>query len=235
MRRYLKGLGAAFLLATTWVVSAAESESRASGSLAYAGNYRVSGDQLVGIDPFIMDDGTKALLISDYASGVVRRLFPVSETEFVMGVGFNAASPVELTVRFALDRHGDAKGISLRYADGTQSSGERVALKREELTFQGAEARLAGTLIIPPTKGASRHHSAPWFRAADALFIRSLPAFLQFARLCCADLRQTRHWQLDGSPNGCVYWRSDDEFALSGRSCSRCACRDAVASKARGY
>lgn len=143
----------AFLLTTTWVASAGEPEARAREFLAYAGNYRISGDRLIGIDPFIMDDGTNALLISDYASGVVRRLFPVSETAFVMGSGFNAASPVELTVRFALDKQGDAKGISLRQADGTQSSGQRVALKREELTFQGAEARLAGTLIIPPTRG----------------------------------------------------------------------------------
>jgi hypothetical protein len=64
----------------------------------------------MGVDPFIMDDGTSALLISDYSSGVVRRLFPVSETEFVMGAGFSAASPVELRVRFTLDAQGDATG-----------------------------------------------------------------------------------------------------------------------------
>jgi hypothetical protein len=107
----------------------------------------------MGVDPFIMDDGTSALLISDYSSGVVRRLFPVSETEFVMGAGFSAASPVELRVRFTLDAQGDVTGISLRHADGTQGTGQRVRLKREELMFQGADASLAGTLIIPPTKG----------------------------------------------------------------------------------
>ncbi len=153
MCRFLRALSAAFVLAATWAASASELEARVKESLAYAGNYRVSGDRLIGIDPFVMDDGTNALLISDYASGVVRRLFPVSKSEFVMGAGFNAASPVELTVRFALDKAGNSKSIHLRYADGTQNSGDRVALKREELTFQGAKARLAGTLIIPPTKG----------------------------------------------------------------------------------
>lgn len=153
MCRFLRALSAAFVLAATWAASASELEAHVKESLAYAGNYRVSGDRLIGIDPFVMDDGTNALLISDYASGVVRRLFPVSKSEFVMGAGFNAASPVELTVRFALDKAGNSKSIHLRYADGTQNSGDRVALKREELTFQGAKARLAGTLIIPPTKG----------------------------------------------------------------------------------
>ena len=153
MRRYLKGLSAALLLATAWVASAAEAEASTKEALVYAGNYRVSEDRTIGIDPFIMDDGTSALLISDHSSGVVRRLFPVSASEFVMGAGFNTASPVELTVRFVLDEQGEANRMSLRYADGTQRVAERLALKREEVTFEGAEARLSGTLLIPPTKG----------------------------------------------------------------------------------
>jgi hypothetical protein len=59
----------AFLLATAWVASAAEAEPSPKESLVYAGNYRVSGDRTIGIDPFIMDDGTSALLIADYTSG----------------------------------------------------------------------------------------------------------------------------------------------------------------------
>jgi hypothetical protein len=87
------------LLATTWLAAAEEPGARVEESLAYAGNYRVSDDQLMGVDPFIMDDGTSALPISDYSSGVVRRLFPVSQAEFVMGAGFNAATPLELRVQ----------------------------------------------------------------------------------------------------------------------------------------
>ena len=151
MHRYLTELGFVFLLTFAWVASATAAEVR--NPLAYVGNYRVSDEHFIGIDTFIMDDGTNALLISDYSSGVVRRLFPVSDTQFVMGAGFNAAAPVELTILFALDAHRDAKSMSLRYADGTQSVASRVALKREEVTFQGADARLAGTLIVPPTKG----------------------------------------------------------------------------------
>jgi uncharacterized protein len=114
---------------------------------AYYGNYRVSADHQLGITPFITDNGEKAVLISDYSSGLVRRLFPTSDSEFVMGPGFNSSSPVELTVRFAKE------GMTLRRADGTQTFAQRVPLQTEEVAFQGAEANLAGTLITPATKG----------------------------------------------------------------------------------
>jgi hypothetical protein len=141
------------LLGMASFVSAEAADGSARAFQDHVGNYRVADGRLLGIDPFIMDDRTRATLISDYSSGVVRRLFPASDTEFVMGAGFNAAAPVELTVRFVIDEQGRAKGISLRQADGTESFAERVALQREEVAFQGVDARLAGTLILPPTKG----------------------------------------------------------------------------------
>ena len=119
----------------------------------YYGNYRLSSDHVIGVDRFITDAGENAMLISDYSSGVVRRLFPGSETEFVMGPGFNSASPVELTVRFVKDAQGAVSGISLLPANGTPGFAKRVLLKREEVSFQGADAKLAGTLIMPGTEG----------------------------------------------------------------------------------
>jgi uncharacterized protein len=140
-------------LVAFWSLSATAAEAPARPFDNYAGNYRVSSDRIIGINPFIMDDRTSVMLIADYSSGVVRRLFPVAGTEFVMGPGFNTPAPAELTVRFTLDQQGNATAMSLRQADGKQSVAERIVLKREEVTFQGVEAQLAGTLILPPTKG----------------------------------------------------------------------------------
>lgn len=117
------------------------------------GNYRIDDNHVMSIDRFTMDSGENVMLISDYSSGVVRRLFPTSQTEFVMGPGFNSASPIELTVRLVKDERGDVSGISLQRADGTQGFARRVALKREEVFFQDAHAKLAGTLIVPATAG----------------------------------------------------------------------------------
>jgi uncharacterized protein len=119
------------------------------------GNYRVSDGHLLGVDQFITDNGDTTLLFSDYSSGVVRRLFPLKGGEFVMGPGFNVAAPAELTVRFVRDAQGAITGVSLQYANGTQTVAERVALKEEEVSFEQGDAKLSGTLLMPATTGPS--------------------------------------------------------------------------------
>src|SRR5688500_17196795 len=85
---------------------------------SYFGNYRIDEDHLVGIDRFINDAGENALLFSDYESGVVRRLFPVTETDFAMGPASAVREPVELLVRFQRDARGAATGLSLHPTGG---------------------------------------------------------------------------------------------------------------------
>jgi pimeloyl-ACP methyl ester carboxylesterase len=120
---------------------------------AYFGNYRVSPDHLLGIDRFTSDSGESLALISDYQSGIVRRLFPVSDTEFVMGPGFGVQSPVELRVRFLSDERGNITGVSLQPASGAETVATRVPLKEEDVVFNDGPVRLAGKLIMPATRG----------------------------------------------------------------------------------
>ena len=142
------------VMMASWIpVFAAESTAVPNVDEAYFGNYRIDDNHLMGIDRFIMDNGEAVALISDYASGDVRRLFPVNETEFAMGPGFNTASPAELIVRFATDARGATTGMRLRRADGTETFAARVPLHKEEVLFEQADAKLAGTLILPATKG----------------------------------------------------------------------------------
>lgn len=119
----------------------------------YYGNYRITENHLLGIDRFIMDDGKNAMLISDYSSGVVRRLFPDMQNRFVMGPGFNTASPAELTLTFVKDNLGAVKGVSLRNSQGVEQFAQRIALRQELVTFQNADAKLNGTLLMPSAKG----------------------------------------------------------------------------------
>ncbi len=144
---------AAFLLSASGLCPAADNRAQENPHLALYGNYRVADDHLLGIDRFITDDGQDTLLISDYSSGVVRRLFPTSGTEFVMGPGFNTATPAELTVRFVKDERGTVTGMTLRRANGTHSLAGRVPLETEDIFFEQADAKLAGTLLTPTTKG----------------------------------------------------------------------------------
>lgn len=146
-------LQAAILACMALISSLCWGASSSDFSDPYSGSYRVSADHYIGINRFIMDNGEDTLLIADYSSSIVRRLFPVSSTEFVMGEGFNSASPVELNVRFVNDKEGVPTGISMRRADGTKQFAQRVPLNREEVSFQGADAKLVGTLFMPSAKG----------------------------------------------------------------------------------
>lgn len=141
------------MLVTCGPAWSAETLAASSFDDTYYGNYRVDDRTLMGIDRFITDSGEKVVLISDYSSGVVRRLFPVSATEFVMGPEFNTPSPAELTVRFEKDRQGTPTGMRLRRSDGRETVAAKVPLRIEEVSFEQADAKLAGTLILPQSKG----------------------------------------------------------------------------------
>jgi dienelactone hydrolase len=144
---------AALLCAAPGLTPAAQEDAQPSAHRTYYGNYRISDDHWLGIDRFVTDDGENTMLISDYSSGVVRRLFPATAAEFVMGPGFHIASPAELTVRFVKDERGNTTGMSLQQANGTQTLAERIPLKNEDVFFEQADAKLAGTLLMPATRG----------------------------------------------------------------------------------
>jgi pimeloyl-ACP methyl ester carboxylesterase len=128
-------------------------ESTASDYDAYCGNYRIGNDHVIGVDRFVLEDsGGTTLLISDYQSGVVRRLFPVSQTDFVMGPGFDTSSPAELNVRFVKDGKGDFAAISIQPTGSAGSVGERIALHEENVSFVNGDVTLAGTLMLPATQ-----------------------------------------------------------------------------------
>ena len=120
----------------------------------YCGNYRISKDHILGIDRFLLEDaGETTLLISDYQSGVVRRLFQKSEIDFVMGPGFETPSPPELSVRFVTNEKGGFSAISIQPAGGAASGAERFSGRQESITFANGDVTLAGTLMLPATPG----------------------------------------------------------------------------------
>ena len=120
----------------------------------YPGDYRVSAGHVIGIDSFVGDDGKKVLLFSDYKSGLVRRLFRVSDTEYEVGPGFSVRSPAELTVRFVGSQDGDISKLVVRTADGAETTATRMSTSEKEIRFQSGDAKLAGTLIMPESRGS---------------------------------------------------------------------------------
>jgi uncharacterized protein len=144
---------AAVALLSFGLTEADEVTSRAGGYAQYYGNYRLSQDHVMGIDRFITDAGEDAVLISDYQSGVVRRIFPVSPGEFVMGPGFEVQSPAELKIRFIKDPGGAISGLWLQPTQGPGSFAERLPVTEQQVFINDGQVRLAGTLMMPTTKG----------------------------------------------------------------------------------
>jgi uncharacterized protein len=153
MKRSSHVIFVAFLLIIPGLPARGQESQQTNTYDRYCGNYRVTQDHILGIDRFVTDSGESSLLFSDYLSGVVRRLFAISETEFSMGPGFDVQVPVELKVRFMKNGQGIVTGIILQPTTGAESLAERVPLKEEQVTFHDGAVQLAGTLIMPTTRG----------------------------------------------------------------------------------
>jgi pimeloyl-ACP methyl ester carboxylesterase len=145
------------LAAVLWLILAptAVAQDRPGGGIddAYYGIYEVAPGHVIGIDRFASDAGNTWALFSDYQTGVVRRLFPVSRTELEMGPAFSVRQPVELKIEFESDAKGSVEGISLHPVDATPGSAKRIALSEEAVTIAGKNATLSGTLMLPAGKG----------------------------------------------------------------------------------
>ena len=125
----------------------------AVGQESFRGNYRIAPDHMIGIDRFITDNGEPTLLFSDYQSGVVRQIFQVADTGFVMGPGFAVKSPAELDIKFEVDANGNVTGAVLTPVNGPKQRAEKLKVTETRLDFKSGSARLSGTLLTPATAG----------------------------------------------------------------------------------
>jgi pimeloyl-ACP methyl ester carboxylesterase len=147
-------IGNALQVSAVRTVAGSTAASIGTSAESYPGDYRISADHVIGIDSFVGDDGEKVLLFSDYKSGLVRRLFRVSDTAYEVGPGFAVRSPVELRVRFVSgSQEGGISKLVVGAADGSETTANRMSTSEKEVRFQSGDAMLAGTLIMPESKG----------------------------------------------------------------------------------
>ncbi len=70
-----------------------------------------------------------------------------------MGPALGVPSPVQLTFRFLKNPDGTIQSVALRQPDGRTEVARRIAVDAREVSFTSGDVKLAGTLLIPPTKG----------------------------------------------------------------------------------
>ena len=115
----------------------------------YVGAYRFRNGDYLMIDSF--PDTPDTLWVTDVKSGEARAAFPKLATQFTTGPALRVVSPTRQTLNFRgagvhvidLDNIGRKAGA---YA-------ARVPIAREEVTFKNGDVTLAGTLLLPASKG----------------------------------------------------------------------------------
>jgi pimeloyl-ACP methyl ester carboxylesterase len=133
----------------------------------YVGAYRFRNSDYLVIDSF--PDTPDTLWVTDVKSGEVRAVFPRSETQFTGGPALRVVSPTRQTLTF--------RGAGVHVIDldqkGRQSGAyaTRVPIRREEVTFKNGDVTLAGTLLLPPSKGK---HAAVVFTHGGGAQLRDI-------------------------------------------------------------
>ncbi len=115
----------------------------------YVGAYRFRNGDYIVIDRFPNTHDT--LWVTDTKSGQARTIFPRSETQFTGGPALYVVSPTRQTLTFRRD------GVHVVDLDHTgRQSGAfatRSNIRQEEVNFKNGDVTLAGTLLLPPSKG----------------------------------------------------------------------------------
>src|SRR5687767_4637153 len=131
----------------------------------YVGAYRFRNGDYIVIDRFPNTHDT--LWVTDVKSGQARTIFPRSETQFTGGPALYVVSPTRQTLTFRDSGgqgggHGRVHVVDLDH-EGRQSGAfaTRVPIRQEEVTFKNGDVTLAGTLLIPATKGSSEKGGKP--------------------------------------------------------------------------
>ncbi len=118
-----------------------------------AGNYKLANGQDLAVNLFTGDGGKTTLLYANYETGVVRELSRVSGDEYSTGPASGVLSPVQLTLSFLKNSDGAIGSVALRQPDGRTETARRIAVEAREVSFTSGDVKLAGTLLVPPTRG----------------------------------------------------------------------------------
>jgi len=136
---------------------------------SYVGAYRFRNGDFLLIDSFA--DTPDTLFATDVKSGEVRAMFPKSDTEFIGGPALFVPSPTRQTINF---RRAGAHVVGLDFKGAQQpiAYAARIPIRHEEVRFKNGDVKLAGTLLIPESKG--QRHPAIVFTHGGGPALREL-------------------------------------------------------------
>src|SRR5438552_8154503 len=126
----------------------------------YLGEYQIGRDSYVSIGPTPPDEPTVGIMyfVHDLSSPKHRggRLFATSETAFVAGPGKWVPYPVEIYAAFVTNEQGQVTALKWKPTGSAEVTAKKVTLHlydEEKVMFSNGDVTLAGTLVLPLTKG----------------------------------------------------------------------------------
>lgn len=116
----------------------------------YVGNYQVAPGHFISVAPTVPP---VCLVASDLQSGQGGVLLPRSEADFVCGSGLKLY-PAQGAIHFATNQSGQTAALEWKSKNGPALAGTRIkALEEENVSFTNRDVTLAGTVVLPPTRG----------------------------------------------------------------------------------
>ncbi len=126
----------------------------------YLGDYQIGRDSYVSIGRTPPDEPTVGIMyfVHDLSSPKHRggRLFATSETAFVAGPGKWVPYPVEINATFIKNEQRQVTALKWKPTGSPEITAKKVKLHlfdEEEVKFSNGNVTLAGTLVLPLTKG----------------------------------------------------------------------------------
>ncbi|HEX8846028.1 MAG TPA: alpha/beta fold hydrolase [Pyrinomonadaceae bacterium] len=116
----------------------------------YLGTYQVATNEFI-----VVGRTERRLYFYEPQTERVRGLNQTSETDFSAGQSLLVFSPIEFQITFIKNETGDVTSLVLKQTGAPDRIAKKAKLYREEkVTFRNGDVTLAGTLLLPSTKGS---------------------------------------------------------------------------------
>jgi pimeloyl-ACP methyl ester carboxylesterase len=134
-------------------ISLAQTNATPPSFDSYIGIYRLRPGNFVSVAQFDLGDGQNRLLFTDFKSGIVRILSPVSQNSFSAGPGLLMNQPVEMRFTFHRNKQDEVTGLVWERNGAARRTADKINLRREEVSFSNGLVTLSGTLTTPAPRG----------------------------------------------------------------------------------
>jgi pimeloyl-ACP methyl ester carboxylesterase len=116
----------------------------------YLGTYEVTPNEFI-----VIGRTERRLYFYEPQTGRVRGLNLISETDFSAGPSLLIYTPTEFQITFIKNEKGEVTSLVLKQTGTPDKIAKKAKLYQEEkVTFRNGDVTLAGTLLMPSTKGA---------------------------------------------------------------------------------